>query len=80
MVWLLFHKALQKIKKDDAIKDLVAAVSVGICEDKLLLDLDYDEDSNAQCDVNIVMNEKLELIEVQGTEKKKLLVKNNLKI
>ena len=73
------HKALQKIKKDDAIKDLVAAVSVGICEDKLLLDLDYDEDSNAQCDGNIVMNEKLELIEVQGTGEEKAFSKEQFK-
>ena len=73
------HKALQKIKKDDAIKDLVAAVSVGICEDKLLLDLDYYEDSNAQCDVNIVMNEKLELIEVQGTGEEKAFSKEQFK-
>ena len=32
-----------------------------------LLDLDYDEDSNADTDLNIVMNEDLDLIEIQGT-------------
>jgi len=73
------YKALQKIKKEDAIKNLVAAISVGICKDELLLDLDYDEDSNAQCDVNIVMNEQLELIEVQGTGEESAFSKEQFK-
>jgi len=60
-------KALQKIGKEDAINNLVAAVSVGIYENELILDLNYQEDSNAQCDVNIVMNDNMDFIEVQGT-------------
>ena len=60
-------KALQKIDKEDAINNLVAAVSVGIFENELILDLNYQEDSNAQCDVNIVMNDNMDFIEVQGT-------------
>ena len=60
-------KALQKIDKADAINNLVAAVSVGIFKDELILDLNYQEDSNAQCDVNIVMNDNMDFIEVQGT-------------
>ena len=50
-----------------AIKSFVAAVSMGIKENQVLLDLDYDEDSTADTDLNIVMNEKGELIEIQGT-------------
>ena len=50
-----------------AIKSFVAAVSIGIKDNKILLDLDYDEDSTADTDLNIVMNEKDELIEIQGT-------------
>ena len=73
------YKALQKIEKEDAIKNLVAAISVGICKDELLLDLVYDEDSNAQCDVNIVMNEQLELIEVQGTGEESAFSKEQFK-
>ena len=73
------HKALKRIKKENAINNLVAAVSVGICEDELLLDLDYEEDSSAQCDVNIVMNEMLELIEVQGTGEEKAFSKEQFK-
>ena len=50
-----------------AINSFVAAVSLGIKDNKILLDLDYDEDSTADTDLNIVMNEKLDLIEIQGT-------------
>ena len=73
------HKALKRIKKENAINNFVAAISVGICEDELLLDLDYEEDSSAQCDVNIVMNEMLELIEVQGTGEEKAFSKEQFK-
>lgn len=45
----------------------IAAVSVGICDNTPLLDLCYREDSNADVDMNIVMNEKGEFIELQGT-------------
>ena len=50
-----------------AIKSFVAAISLGIKDNKILLDLDYEEDSSADTDINIVMNEKDELIEIQGT-------------
>lgn len=45
----------------------VAAVSVGIVAGKALLDLDYAEDSEAETDMNVVMNEAGGMIEVQGT-------------
>ncbi|MBC7972889.1 MAG: ribonuclease PH [Verrucomicrobia bacterium] len=45
----------------------VAAVSVGLLEDEPMLDLNYPEDVAAELDCNVVMNEKLELIEIQGT-------------
>ncbi|MFO7818926.1 MAG: ribonuclease PH [Halanaerobacter sp.] len=44
-----------------------AAVSVGIVDEDLLLDLCYEEDSNAQVDLNLVMTEDEEIIEIQGT-------------
>lgn len=46
---------------------MVSAISVGIVEDSLLLDLCYEEDSNAKVDMNIIMTEKGEFIEIQGT-------------
>lgn len=45
----------------------VAAVSVGLIEDEVLLDLQYDEDVAAAVDFNLVLNEDLNIIEVQGT-------------
>ncbi len=51
----------------DPIKDSVAAVSIGIVEGKILLDLCYDEDSRADVDMNFVMTGSGKFIEVQGT-------------
>jgi len=51
----------------DALDSFVAAVSVGIVGGKVALDLDYKEDSAAAVDMNIVMNDRGELIEIQGT-------------
>jgi ribonuclease PH len=45
----------------------VASVSVGIVEGKPVLDLDYAEDSTAETDMNVVMNDSGRFIEVQGT-------------
>jgi ribonuclease PH len=47
--------------------DSIAAISVGLCNGELLLDLDYPEDSTAEVDMNIVMTGKGEFVEVQGT-------------
>jgi len=61
-------KALQKHHDDHrAIKSYVAAVSLGIINQEVLLDLDYKEDSNADTDLNLVMTEDLDVIEIQGT-------------
>ena len=45
----------------------VAAISVGMVGSEMLIDLDYSEDSRAAVDLNVVMNDKMEFIEVQGT-------------
>lgn len=45
----------------------VAAVSVGVCNNTPILDLCYLEDSSADVDMNVVMNENFEFIELQGT-------------
>ena len=55
-----------KIEKMPAINQL-AAVSVGILKQQVLLDLCYEEDSEADADFNIVMNNNGDFIEVQGT-------------
>jgi ribonuclease PH len=51
----------------DLVKDAVAAVSIGIVDGKILLDLCYEEDSKADVDMNFVMTGSGKLIEVQGT-------------
>jgi ribonuclease PH len=48
------------------IRCLVAAVSVGVVDERLLLDLNYEEDKNAAVDLNVVMTSKAEFVEVQG--------------
>lgn len=64
--------AILRLKKEGVITvipliDYVAAVSVGIVGDKLLLDLNYEEDSTAEVDMNVVMTGKGKFVEVQGT-------------
>lgn len=55
------------IIKGDPIIAQVASVSVGICAGVPVLDLDYAEDSTAETDMNVVMNNNGEFIEIQGT-------------
>ena len=57
----------QKIIKKDPIHGAVAAVSVGIVGGAPVLDLDYSEDSQAETDMNVVMNDAGAFVEVQGT-------------
>ncbi|WP_300270846.1 ribonuclease PH [uncultured Flavonifractor sp.] len=59
--------ALKKVGAADALVDQVAAVSAGIVDDQLLLDLCYEEDSSAQVDLNCVMTTGGKLVELQGT-------------
>lgn len=56
--------------KVNPLKYFIAAVSVGVYQEMPILDLDYKEDSNADTDMNIIMNEKDEFIEIQGTAEK----------
>ncbi len=49
------------------IRNYVAAVSAGVVDDEIMLDLCYEEDSTAQVDLNCVMTDKGELIELQAT-------------
>lgn len=53
--------------KDFPLKQLVGAVSAGVYEGEPVLDLDYPEDKAASVDFNVVMTEKLEFVEVQGS-------------
>ncbi len=61
--YLLKRKKIPK----NPIHGAIAAISVGIYKGVPILDLDYREDSNAETDMNIVMNDGLAYVEVQGT-------------
>ena len=73
--FVALYQAVEKLRKNyniqqKIIKNYVAAISVGIVDNKPLLDLDYEEDSAAQVDGNFVIcdNEKLSEIQVTGEE------------
>jgi len=75
--------ALNKLKKEGKIskvpvKDFVAAISVGILNQELILDLTYEEDSQADVDMNVVMTASDEFIEIQGTSEKKTFNKEQM--
>lgn len=70
--WLALHDALAAWSRAGRIRSnpvfgQVAAVSVGMVDGRILLDLDYREDARAEIDMNLVMNADGEFIEVQGT-------------
>jgi len=61
-----------------AIKEHVAAISIGLKDGSPLLDLDYEEDSSADTDLNVVMTEGGGIIEIQGTAEKNSFTKDQL--
>ena len=65
---LAIKEALKNKKiKENPIKFNIAAVSCGVYKNSCVLDLDYEEDSNCESDVNFVMTENGDIIEIQGT-------------
>ena len=65
---LALHKLVEQgVLSEMPLRSCVAAVSAGIVHDEALLDLCYEEDSNAQVDLNCVMTGEGELVELQGT-------------
>ena len=65
---LALYKLVQEgVLESMPLKTCVAAISAGIVDDQLLLDLCYEEDSSAQVDLNCVMTGEGELVEIQGT-------------
>ena len=61
------HLALARIGRTAALRDSIAAISVGIVDGQPVLDLPYVEDSRADVDMNVVMTGADGLVEVQGT-------------
>lgn len=70
--WVALHDALvageaDKLVSAEALVDHVAAISVGIVEGTVLMDLEYESDAAADVDMNVVMSGRGLLVEVQGT-------------
>ena len=70
--WVALYDACAKLVAagklpTNPIRDHVAAVSVGIYQDQLVLDLDYPEDSDCDTDMNVVMTGSAGIVEIQGT-------------
>jgi len=70
--YIAIYDAIQTLIKTQKIKaspltDSIAAISVGIRGQEILLDLDYEEDSSCDTDMNIVMTGKGKFVEIQGT-------------
>ena len=75
--------AFEKMRKDGLIKEIpisnyVAAVSVGMIDGKPVLDLNYDEDSTAEVDMNIIMTGDGRFVEIQGTAEREPFKKEDM--
>jgi ribonuclease PH len=60
------------------LKTAVAATSVGIIRNTMMLDLCYEEDSQAEVDFNVVMTDQDQFVEVQGTAENKPFSRDSL--
>jgi ribonuclease PH len=81
--WVALALAAAKLRREakilqDPMRSNIAAVSVGVVDGRPVLDLDYQEDSSAEVDMNVVATGKAELVEVQGTAEGKVFSRSIL--
>ena len=81
--FVALYDAIQKMLasgdlKKDPVTHYIAAISAGIYKNVPVLDLDYAEDSDAETDMNIVMNDKQAFIEIQGTAEQQAFTQEEL--
>jgi ribonuclease PH len=81
--YVALYQALKNLKTSGSIATIplsnaVAATSVGIIRSYMMLDLCYDEDSQAEVDCNVVMTDQGNFVEIQGTAENKPFSKNSL--
>ena len=75
VAWVALYEAINFLLKtgkvnENPISDQVAAISCGIRENEEILDLDYEEDSDAETDGNFVLTEQNGIVEIQATAEK----------
>ncbi|MDI6851489.1 MAG: ribonuclease PH [bacterium] len=68
----------QKVITENPILEFIGSVSVGIVNGKFYLDLSYEEDSQAEVDLNVTMTETGKIIDIQGTAEKRPLTRDEL--
>ena len=81
--YLAMELAIEKLIDEKKLNEIpiiskVAAISVGKIKNEILLDLEYEEDSKADVDMNIIMNDKGEFIEIQGTGEEATFTQDDL--
>lgn len=81
--YVALYQAISYLQKSGLLqsmplKSAVAATSVGIVNGEEILDLTYEEDSRAEVDFNVVMTDKRELVEVQGTAEAKTFSRKSM--
>ena len=81
--YLAMELAIEKLIDERKLNEIpiiskVAAISVGKIRNEILLDLEYEEDSKADVDMNIIMNDKGEFIEIQGTGEEATFTQDDL--
>jgi ribonuclease PH len=81
--FMALYEAMHKLKEQGIIEEIpimqfVAATSVGIYQDQIIVDLCYEEDAAADVDMNLVMTENGEMIEIQGTGEERPFKKDEL--
>ena len=75
---LCINKLIEQKKiKSDPITESLAAISCGVIENEIYLDLDYSEDLGAEVDANFVITENEKLVEIQMTSEEKLCSEDN---
>jgi ribonuclease PH len=73
MKWMMAKGMIDEMP----VSGYVAAVSVGKIGEELMLDLFYNEDSNAKVDMNVVMTDKGDFVEIQGTGEEEPFTKDD---
>lgn len=81
--WLALKLCIEKMLKigiisKSPLRKQIAAISCGIVNGEVLMDLDYEEDSTAEVDANIIFTKEFELIEVQSTGEEKTFLTQDL--